>query len=174
MPKPKAKPARRATRTAKAAKPRKSPKGKRATTPTAAAPTARKVKLLSGGNPQIAKGDGEAPVKAYIAAMPGWKQAIGRKIDQVITRAVPGVRKAIKWNSPFYGMDGQGWFIGFHCLAKYVKVAFLRGALLTPVPPVASKQKEPRYLDIHEGDQLDEAQLADWARQASKLPGWKL
>lgn len=171
MPKPKAKPARRVT---KVAKPKKAREGKQAPARKTAAPKTSKVKLLSGGNPRIAKGDGDAPVQAYIAAMPGWKQAVGGKIDQVITRAVPGVKKAIKWNSPFYGMEGQGWFIGFHCLTKYVKVAFLRGVHLTPVPPVASKQKEPRYLDIFEGDQLDEAQLADWALQASKLPGWKL
>jgi hypothetical protein len=131
-----------------------------------------KSKLLSGGNPQIAKGDGDAPVKAYIAAMPGWKRDIGRRLDALITRAVPGVRKAVKWNSPFYGMDGQGWFLSFHCFTRYVKVAFFRGAALRPVPPGTSKQKDVRYLDIHENDQIDEARFASWAKQASRLPGW--
>ena len=133
---------------------------------------ATKPKLLSGGNPQIAKGDGDAPVQAYIAAMPGWKREVGRRLDAVIVRAVPGVRKAVKWNSPFYGMEGRGWFLGIHCYTKYVKVAFFKGAALRPVPPGESKQKEVRYLDIREGDEVDEAQLADWVKQASHLPGW--
>jgi hypothetical protein len=133
---------------------------------------AAKPKLLAGGNPQIAKGDGDAPVQAYIAAMPGWKREVGRRLDAVIVRAVPGVRKAVKWNSPFYGMEGRGWFLGIHCYTKYVKVAFFRGAALRPVPPGESKQKEVRYLDIREGDEVDEAQLADWVKQASHLPGW--
>jgi len=128
--------------------------------------------LLSGGNPQIEKGDGDAQVKAYIAAMPGWKRDVGRRVDSVIERAVPGVRKAVKWNSPFYGVEGEGWFLSFHCFAKYVKLAFFRGTLLRPLPPGASTQKDVRYLDIHEGDEIDEVQLASWAKQASLIPGW--
>ena len=127
--------------------------------------------LLAGGNPQIAKGDGDAPVQAYIAAMPAWKREVGRSLDALITRAVPDVHKAVKWNSPFYGVEGQGWFLNFHCFTKYVKVAFFRGASLRPVPPGASKQKDVRYLDIHEGDQLDDARLTAWVEQASRLPG---
>jgi hypothetical protein len=128
--------------------------------------------LLSGGNPQIAKGEGDAPVKAYIAAMPGWKSDLGRRLDALITDAVPGVKKAVKWNSPFYGMEGRGWFLSFHVFARYVKLAFFRGAALTPLPPGESRQKDVRYLDIHENDAIDEKQLADWVRQASRLPGW--
>jgi hypothetical protein len=131
-----------------------------------------KPRLLSGGNPQIAKGDGNAPVKAYIAAMPGWKRDVGCKLDALITRTVPGVRKAVKWNSPFYGMEGQGWFLSFHCFTRYVKVAFFRGASLSPVPPGESKDKNVRYLDIHEDDEINEARLAAWVKQASRLPGW--
>ena len=127
--------------------------------------------LLSGGNPQIAKGYGDAPVRAYIAAMPGWKRDVGRRLDALIVRTVPGVRKAVKWNSPLYGVEGQGWFLGVHCLTKYVKVAFFRGTSLRPVPPGVSKSKDTRYLDIHEDDQLDEAQLAAWVKQAGQLPG---
>ena len=150
---------------------RKSAKvAKRATKPGAA----KRPKLLSGGNPQIAKGYGDAPVQAYIAAMPGWKREVGRRLDSLIESAVPDVHKAIKWNSPFYGIEGQGWFLGFHCLAKYVKVAFFRGTSLRPVPPGQSKQKEVRYLDIHEDDQLDEAQLTTWVKQASQLPGERI
>lgn len=134
---------------------------------------AAKPVLLSGGNPQIAKAYGDAPVQAYIAAMPGWKSDVGRRLDALITRTVPGVHKAVKWNSPFYGIEGQGWFLSYHCFAKYVKVAFFRGASLRPVPPGESKQKDVRYLDIHEDDQLDEAQFAAWVKQASKLPGEK-
>jgi hypothetical protein len=130
--------------------------------------------LLSGGNPQIAKGYGDAPVQAYIAAMPGWKRDLGRRLDALIVRAVPGVQKAVKWNSPFYGIEGQGWFLGLHCFTKYVKVAFFKGASLTPPPPDPSKQKEVRYLDIYEGEPLDEAQFADWVKQASALPGEKM
>ena len=141
--------------------------GKRASSKAAAEP----VVLLSGGNPQIAKGYGDAPVQAYIAAMPGWKSDLGRRLDALIVRAVPEVRKAVKWNSPFYGVEGEGWFLGFHCLTKYVKVAFFRGASLDPVPPGQSKQKDVRYLDIHEGDTLDEYQFSDWVKQASRLPG---
>ena len=125
-----------------------------------------------GGNPQIAKADGDAPVQAYIAAMPGWKRDVGRRLDALIVRTVPGVRKAVKWNSPFYGVEGQGWFLNLHCFTKYVKVAFFRGTSLRPVPPGESKHKDVRYLDIHEGDQLDEAQMAAWIRQAAALPGW--
>ena len=141
------------------------------------APTGRgaaKPALLAGGNPQIAKGDGDVPVQAYIAAMPGWKQDVGRELDALIVRTVPGVRKAVKWNSPLYGVEGQGWFLGIHCFTKYVKVAFFRGTSLRPVPPCESKQKEVRYLDIHEDDRLDEAQFADWVKQASQLPGQRM
>lgn len=127
--------------------------------------------LLSGGNPQIAKGYGDMPVQAYIAAMPGWKSEVGRRLDALIVRSIPGVRKAVKWNSPLYGMEGQGWFLGIHCYANYVKVAFFRGTSLKPVPPGSSKQAEMRYLDIRETDALDEAQFAAWVEQASRLPG---
>lgn len=138
-------------------------------------PQPGEVILLSGGNPQIAKGYGDAPVQAYIAAMPGWKSDVGRRLDAIIERTVPGVRKAVKWNSPFYGVEDQdqGWFLSFHCMTKYVKVAFFRGASLLPVPPGASKQKDVRYLDIHEGE-LNEAQFATWVKQASQLPGEKM
>jgi hypothetical protein len=131
-----------------------------------------KPRLLSGGNPQIAKGDGSAPVRAYIAAMPGWKRAVGRRLDALIVRTVPGVRKAVKWNSPFYGVEGQGWFLSVHCYTKYIKVAFFRGASLRPALPGESKQKETRYLDIHEDDKLDEKQLTRWIKQAASIPGW--
>jgi hypothetical protein len=139
---------------------------------SAAARAAAKPRLLAGGNPQIAKAEGDAPVQAYIAAMPGWKRDVGRRLDELIVRTVPGVRKAVKWNSPFYGVDGQGWFLTVHCFAKYVKVAFVRGAWLHPVPPGESKMKDTRYLDIREHDRIDEAQLASWIRQAAALPGW--
>jgi hypothetical protein len=132
----------------------------------------KKPALLSGGNPQIPKADGDAPVQAYIRAMPGWKCHVGRRLDALIDRTVPNVRKAVKWNSPFYGIDGKGWFLNFHCFAKYVKVAFFRGAALRPMPPGESKHKDVRYLDIHEDDQLDEAAFASWVRQAAALPGW--
>jgi hypothetical protein len=135
---------------------------------------AAKPVLLSGGNPQIAKGTGDAPVQAYIAAMPGWKRDVGRRLDTLIARAVPGVAKAVKWNSPFYGVEEGVWFLSFHCFAKYVKVAFFRGASLRPPPPGASKQAHVRYLDIHEDDELDEAQFADWVKQAAALPGEKM
>jgi hypothetical protein len=127
--------------------------------------------LLAGGNPQIAKAYGDAPVQAYIAAMPGWKRDAGRRLDALITRAVPNARKAVKWNSPFYGVEGQGWFLNFHCFTKYVKVAFFKGASLNPVPPGASKHKDVRYLDIHEDDAWDEKQIIAWVKQASELPG---
>src|SRR5882724_7172294 len=135
---------------------------------------AKPVKLLSGGNPQIAKADGDAPVQAYIAGMPGWKRDVGRRLDELIVRTVPGVRKAVKWNTPFYGIEGQGWFLGFHCFTKYVKVAFFRGTSLNPVPPPASPSKDTRYLEIYEDDQIDEAQFADWVKQASQLPGERM
>ena len=131
-------------------------------------------KLLSGGNPQIAKGYGDAPVQAYIAAMPGWKQDLGRRLDEIIVRTLPEVKKAVKWNSPFYGVEDQVWFLSFHCFAKYVKVAFFRGASLRPLPPGESKQKEVRYLDIREEDAFDEKQFASWVKQASKLPGERM
>jgi hypothetical protein len=134
---------------------------------------AEKPKLLSGGNPQIAKGYGDAPVQAYIAAMPGWKRDVGRRLDALIVRTVPGVAKAVKWNSPFYGMTEGNWFLSFHVFAKYIKVAFFRGAQLRPVPPGTSKQKDVRYLDIYE-DGFDNAQVSDWVEQASELPGEKM
>jgi hypothetical protein len=128
-------------------------------------------KLLSGGNPQIPKGYGDAPVQTYIAALPGWKREVGRRLDALIERSVPGVRKAVKWNSPFYGVEGQGWFLSYHCFARYVKVTFFRGTSLRPIPPGTSRHREVRYLDIREHDRLDEARLAAWVRQASRLPG---
>jgi hypothetical protein len=152
---------------AKAAKPRS----------TASESQSRKVArpaLLAGGNPQIAKADGDAPVQAYIAAMPGWKRDLGRRLDALIVRTVPDVRKAVKWNSPFYGLEGQGWFLSFHCFTNHVKVAFFRGTSLCPLPPGSSKHKEVRYLDIHEDDQLDEAELAAWLKQASLLSGERM
>lgn len=130
--------------------------------------------LLSGGNPQIAKGYGEAPVRAYIAAMPGWKSAVGERLDALITEAVPGVLKAVKWNSPMYGVEQGSWFLSFHVFAKYVKVAFFKGASLDPPPPVASKQKDVRYFHVNEGDDLDEARFTDWVKQAAALPGEKM
>jgi hypothetical protein len=146
---------------------------------TKAAPVRRKTArksarptLLAGGNPQIAKAEGDAPVRAYIAAMPGWKSDVGRQLDALIVRTVPGVRKAVKWNSPFYGVEGQGWFLSFHTFTNYVKVAFFKGTSLRPVPPGASKHEEVRYLDIRKDDVLDEAQMARWIRQAAVLPGW--
>ena len=132
------------------------------------------VKLLSGGNPQIPKGCGDASVQAYIAAMPGWKSEVGRRLDALVEAAVPGVAKAVKWNSPLYGVEGQGWFLGVHVFAKYIKLAFFQGASLNPVPPVESKQKNVRYFHIHEADQIDEAQLTDWVKQASQLPGERM
>jgi hypothetical protein len=151
---------------AKVAKPRK----------TAPKSQSRKAKppLLAGGNPQIAKADGDGPVQAYIAAMPGWKRDVGRRLDALIVRTVSGVCKAVKWNSPLYGVEGQGWFLGLHTFTNYVKVAFFRGRSLRPVPPGQSKSKHTRYLDIHEDDQLDEAQLAAWVKQASRLPGARM
>jgi hypothetical protein len=162
-----------AGRTTKKAAPKKktAKKSAKAARKTAAKRVAAKPILLAGGNPQIAKADGDAPVQAYIAAMPGWKRDVGRRLDALIVRAVPGVRKAVKWNSPFYGVEGQGWFLNFHTFTNYVKVAFFRGTSLRPVPPGESEHKEVRYLDIREG-QLDEAQMTTWIRQAAALPGW--
>jgi hypothetical protein len=129
--------------------------------------------LLSGGNPQIAKGDGDAPVQAFIAAMPGWKRDLGRRLDALIVRTVPGVRKAVKWNSPFYGVDGKGWFLSFHVFTHYVKVTFFQGASLRPVPPGGTpRSKDSRWIDIRENDTLDEAQMKKWVKQAAALPGW--
>lgn len=166
------------------AAPKRKAAGKRGSEAPAPARSARKnakPKLLSGGNPQIAKGYGEEPVRAYIAAMPGWKRGVGQRLDAIITRALPasaGLRKAVKWNSPLYGIDGPGpgdrWFLGIHCFTKYIKVAFFNGTSLRPAPPGASKQKEVRYLDIREDDVIDEGQLADWVKQASKLPGERM
>lgn len=152
---------------------------KKAVAKRGAAKTAKRRKpakpaLLSGGNPQIAKAYGDAPVQAYIAAMPGWKREVGRRLDALITRTVPGVHKAVKWNSPLYGVDDQGWFLGVHCFTKYIKVAFFRGASLHPVLPGASKSKDTRYLDIREDDEIDETQLAAWVKQASRLPGERM
>ena len=130
--------------------------------------------LLAGGNPQIPKGDGDGPVQAYIAAMPGWKREVGRRLDALIVRTVPDVDKAVKWNSPFYGVEGQGWFLNVHCYTKYVKVAFFRGTSLHPLPPGESKHKEVRYLDIREEEPLDEVQFVAWVKQASELPGEKM
>jgi hypothetical protein len=159
----------------KKAKPKKAsarkPTAKRARAQRAGA-KAKRVVLLSGGNPQIAKADGDAPVQAYIAAMPDWKRGVGKRLDALIVRTVPGVQKAVKWNSPFYGVAGRGWFLSFHVFTRYVKVTFFRGASLRPVPPGPSKDKNTRYLDIHEDDHVDEAQLTSWIEQSAALPGW--
>lgn len=163
-----------------AKKPGAADEGKRAPRKTSASkPKAGAVKqasapkLLAGGNPQIPKGYGDAPVQAYIAAMPGWKSEIGRRIDASITRSVPGVQKAVKWNTPLYGVEEGRWFLGMHVFEKYIKVTFFKGTSLDPVPPGPSKQKEVRYLDLREGE-FDEKQFAAWVKQASKLPGEKL
>lgn len=151
---------------------------KEAASPRKPLPKAKpgEVVLLSGGNPQIAKGYGDAPVQAYIAAMPDWKSDVGRRLDALVVQALPDVRKAVKWNSPFYGAgeEDQGWFLGFHCMTKYIKVAFFKGASLDPLPPVGSKQKDVRYLHIQEDGRFDEALFADWVKQASRLPGEKM
>jgi hypothetical protein len=165
--------ARKAKAPAKAvdvAKPKPKPKPKNAA--MAKAKPGKAVVLLSGGNPQIAKGDGDAPVQAYLAAMPGWKRDVGRKLDALIVRSVPKARKAVKWNSPFYGLPGQGFFLSFHVFARYVKVTFFAGTKLRPVPPGESKHAETRYFDIHEHDDVDTPQLASWVKQAAALPGW--
>jgi hypothetical protein len=131
------------------------------------------VVLLSGGNPQIAKAEGDAPVQAYIAAMPGWKRDLGKRLDALIVRNVPNVLKAVKWNTPFYGIEGQGWFMGFHVFTRYVKVSFFRGTSLRPLPPGGTERsKDARWIDICEGDELDEGQMAIWVKQAAALPGW--
>jgi hypothetical protein len=162
-----------------AARAPRTPVAAKAATPRKKAPKAQSRKvaqpvLLSGGNPQIAKAYGDAPVQAYIAAMPGWKRDVGRRLDALIVRTAPGVRKAVKWNSPFYGVEDGNWFLNFHCFTNYVKVAFFRGTSLHPVPPGESKHKEVRYLDIHKDDQLDEAQFVEWVKQASRLPGERM
>ena len=128
--------------------------------------------LLSGGNPQVAKGDGDAPVQAYIAAMPGWKSDVGRRLDELIVRTVPDVQKAVRWNSPWYGVEGEGWFLSYHVFTRYIKVTFLNGAFLQPVPPGAGKDKDSRWVDIYEGE-LDVEQMATWVRQAAALLGWR-
>ena len=152
-------------RTAKSSKDAKKVTGRRAN---------EKPILLSGGNPQIAKSDGDAPVQAYIEAMPGWKQGVGRRIDQLVIRTVPQVRKAVRWNSPFYGIEGQGWFLSYHCFTRYVKITFLRGASLKPLPPVSSKVDNVRYFHIHEDEEIDEVLVTSWVRQAAAQPGEKL
>jgi hypothetical protein len=168
---PKAKGTSRASKPRQSATKSKSPP-KAGTKAKPGASEAKPLKLLTGGNPRIAKADGDAPVQAYIAGMPGWKRDVGRRLDALIVRNVPNVRKAVKWNSPFYGIEGQGWFLGVHTFTHYVKVAFFRGTSLRPVPPGASKSKDTRYIDIREGDKLDEAQMATWVKQAAALPGW--
>lgn len=153
-------------------KPAAKPKAaKKSTKPKSKAAPKKGTVLLSGGNPQIAKGEGDAPVQAYIAAMPGWKRELGKRLDALIVRVVPRVQKAVKWNSPFYGVAGQGWFVSFHVFARYVKVTFFRGASLAPLPPGPSKDKNVRYLDIHE-DAFDEKQFVAWVKQAAAQPGW--
>lgn len=132
-----------------------------------------KPKLLSGGNPQIPKGDGDAPVRAYLAAMPGWKRDVGEALDALVVRTVPGVKKAVKWNSPFYGMDGESWFLSVHCFARFVRLTFFRGTSLKPMPPGESKVEGVRYLDLHEGEPVGGRRLAAWIRAAAKLSGWR-
>lgn len=149
--------------------PSKPPRKSTKVSPTAAGKG--EPKLLSGGNPQIAKADGDAPVQAFIEAMPGWKREVGRKLDVLIVQAVPNVRKAVRWNTPFYGLEGNGWFVAYHCITRYVKVTFFKGTSLTPVPPEGSKVPEVRYFHIHEDDEIDEALLTSWIRQAAALPG---
>lgn len=146
-------------------------KAARAARSTTSAPATPGSKLLSGGNPQIAKGDGDAFVQAYVEAMPGWKRDVGRRLDALVVRRVPGVRKAVRWNTPFYGLEGRGWFLAFHCITKYVKVTFFRGTSLRPLPPVASKVKDVRYFHVHEGETLDEELFSSWIEQAAALPG---
>jgi len=153
---------------------KKTPTPKKVARKASAKAPAAPPKLLAGGNPQIPKGEGNGPVQAYLAAMPGWKQDVGRRIDKLIVRELPDVRKAVKWNSPFYGVEGQGWFLSFHCMTKYIKVAFFRGAALQPLPPGTSKQEHVRYLDIYENDDFDDAQFASWIQQASKMPGERM
>lgn len=174
MPSQTSKTPRKTARTPQAA--RKTAKAAKAAVGTAkAAPAStsgNSPRLLSGGNPQIEKGDGDAPVQAYIAAMPEWKRAIGERLDALIVRTVPHVRKAVKWNTPFYGIEGQGWFIAYHCFNNYVKVTFFKGTSLDPLPPGPSKSDGVRYLDIRRDDDIDDARLTDWISQASRMPGW--
>ena len=148
------------------------PKAKASSKPKAVPSKKSPVKLLAGGNPQIAKADGDAPVQAYIAALPGWKRDVAKRLDAFIVRTVPHVKKAVKWNSPLYGIADQGYFLGFHSFTRYLKLTFFRGTSLRPVPPGESKNEQTRYLDIHEHDELDEAQFAKWLKQAAALPGW--
>ncbi|MFA6260958.1 MAG: DUF1801 domain-containing protein [Bacteroidia bacterium] len=143
-----------------------------ATKKVPAKPKSAKVVLLSGGNPQIAKGEGDAPIQAYIDAMPGWKSIVGKQLDQLISNTVPHVKKAVKWNSPFYGVEGKGWFLSMHCYAKYIKLGFFNGVALNPMPPGESKHKAVRYLDIYENDTPDMKLLKKWIKQAASLPGW--
>jgi hypothetical protein len=163
----------KASKPRKTAKPRQTPKPRKRAAKRRSG-TGSTPKLLAGGNPQIAKAYGDAPVQAYIAAMPGWKRDVGRRLDALIERTVPRVHKAIKWNSPLYGFEGQGWFLGVHCYTNYIKVAFFRGTSLRPVPPGESKHEDVRYLDIREDDPVDETQLAAWLKQASRLPGERM
>jgi hypothetical protein len=151
----------------------KTSKKRRRTERSAPARPSGKPRLLSGGNPQIPKADGDGPVQAYIAAMPGWKRDVGRRLDSLIERAVPGVQKAVRWNSPFYGTERNGWFLGVHCLTRYVKVALFNGTSLRPLPPVASKNEGTRYFHVHEDEEIDEALVSGWVRQAASRPGWK-
>ncbi len=144
----------------------------KATRNDVAAQSDAKPRLLAGGNPQIAKADGDAPVQAYIAAMPGWKSGVGRRLDDLIVRTVPNVRKAVRWNSPWYGIEGEGWFVSYHVFTRYIKVTFLNGAMLCPVPPGSGKDPDARWVDIYE-DGFDEEQMATWIRQAAALPGWR-
>ena len=175
MVKPKAKDTPRASTPRKATAKSKSPpkSGAPVSREPEASARAKPVKRLSGGNPQIAKGEGDAPVQAYIDAMPGWTRDLGKRLDAIIVLTVPNVRKAVKWNSPFYGVEGQGWFLSFHVFTHYVKATFFNGASLRPIPPGGTpKSKDARWIDIHQGDELDEAQMASWVKQAAALPGW--
>ena len=157
----------------KATKKKATKKPRKAPAKATAKAKPKKVVLLSGGNPQIAKADGDAPVQAYIAAMPGWKSGLGKRLDALIVRSVPNVKKAVKWNSPFYGIEGKGWFASIHVLTKYVKITFFNGTSLTPLPPGGTaKSGNGRWLDIYETDKLDEAQMASWLKQAAAIPGW--
>jgi hypothetical protein len=149
-----------------------SPRSKKNETDSGKKSVSSKPILLSGGNPQISKAEGNAPVQAYILSMPGWKRKVGRRIDELITRNLPNVRKAVKWNSPFYGIEGQGWFLNFHVFTKYIKIAFFNGSSLHPVPPGESKDKNVRYVDIYEADKIDETQFISWVQQAAAIPGW--
>jgi hypothetical protein len=173
--KPASKPTKPASKSTKPASKSTKPARKPAKSATPRAGSARgaasKPRLLSGGNPQIAKGDGDAPVRAYIAAMPGWKREVGAHLDALIARAVPGVRRAVKWNSPFYGIAGRGWFVGMHCFERYIKIAFFRGTSLVPMPPEGSKSADVRYLHVTELGVPDEAQFMRWIARASELPG---